>query len=128
MKIKTTESLGPIVTHPNGDIFITGEIRREVVMNIKKISPEIKSFVAAQISISERADQAIKNAIGVSFTPLKQLVGFAAYDGNGYSKDEQSIKKDHYTDAVDSAMRHQWKELSNELPKMMINRIKNDSF
>lgn len=61
--------------------------------NIKKISPEIKSFVAAQISISERADQAIKNGIGVSFTPLKQLVGFAAYDGNGYSKDFEEINK-----------------------------------
>jgi hypothetical protein len=61
--------------------------------NIKNISPEIKSFVAAQISISERADQAIKNAIGVSFTPLKQLVGFAAYDGSGYSKDFEEINK-----------------------------------
>lgn len=96
--------------------------------NIKKISPEIKSFVAAQISISERADQAIKYAIGVSFTPLKVLVGFAAYDGNGYSKDEEDVKNDHYTDAIGNSMRHQWKELSNELPIMMINRMKNDSF
>lgn len=61
--------------------------------NIKSISPEIKGLVAAQISISERADQAIRNAIGVSFTPLKQLVGFAAYDGSGYSKDFEERKK-----------------------------------
>lgn len=96
--------------------------------NIKKISPEIKGFVAAQISISERADQAIKNSIGVSFTPLTQLVGFATYDGSGYSKDKEDVKNDPYTDAIGTAMRHQWKELSNELPKMMLNRMKNDSF
>lgn len=36
MQIKITESLGPIVTHPNGDISITGEIRKEIVMNPKE--------------------------------------------------------------------------------------------
>ncbi len=36
MQIKTTEILGPIVTHPNGDISITGEIKTEI--NLKEFS------------------------------------------------------------------------------------------
>ena len=41
MKIKTTEVLGPIITHPNGDISISGEITQEI--NLKEFSDsEIK--------------------------------------------------------------------------------------
>ncbi|MDR6844517.1 hypothetical protein [Flavobacterium granuli] len=50
------------------------------------ITENVQDICNRQIAISLKAEQNIINSV-----PLKKLVGFAAYDGNGYSKDEASV-------------------------------------
>ena len=63
MKIKITESLGPIVNHPNGDISITGEIKTEI--NLKEFSDsEIeKAFFRLKMEVEILDDNIARNLI-----------------------------------------------------------------
>lgn len=63
MKIKITENIGPIVTHPNGDISITGEIISEI--NLKEFSNlEIeKAYLHLKMEVEILDDKIARNLI-----------------------------------------------------------------
>ena len=63
MKIKITENLGTIVTHANGDISITGEIKTEI--NLKEFSDsEIeKAYLHLKMEVEILDEKVAKNLI-----------------------------------------------------------------
>jgi hypothetical protein len=67
--------------------FIDENLELKQAISIHPIS-EVQNLCNNQIGILLKASKEIINS-----TPLKKLVGYAAYDGNGYSKDFEEINK-----------------------------------